>query len=239
MHKGICYKAAGNCPVFLTVLRVCIEIDSVNGIGLSRERYEVLVMDAGGSRCAAANRDLQEAKGGYETRTVTRIKRKIAELEAQAKQEEEGRTEEDIAAEVDWLKDPGTPSKRATQFVRTKAESWRTKTLIAKALDSIEKEKQHIVTEVNLTEAQMAKIIDYNSVLDSKISTVHEAVKTLNRMLTLLIRLLRDSINTAPAAQPATTAADQPESLEAMQAKVDRHVREIGLDTIGQMGKYI
>lgn len=101
MHKGICYKAAGNCPVFLTVLRVCIKIDSVNGIGLIRERYEVFVMDAGGSRCAAANRDLQEAKGGYETRTVTRIKRKIAELEAQAKQEEEGRTEEDIAAEVD------------------------------------------------------------------------------------------------------------------------------------------
>lgn len=122
-------------------------------------------MDAGSCRCAAANQDLQDAKRGYDTRTASKNKRKVAELEAKAKQEEDGRTEEEIAEEVDWMKDPGTPSKRATQFVRTKAESWRTKTLIAKALESIEKEKQQIVNEVNLTEAQMAKIIDYNSSL--------------------------------------------------------------------------
>ena len=98
-------------------------------------------MEAGGSRCKAANRELQAARGGYETRTATRIKRKIAELEAQAKLEEGGRSDMEIAAKVNWLTDPGTPSKRATQFVRTQAESWRTKTLIAKALESIKKEK--------------------------------------------------------------------------------------------------
>ena len=94
------YQTLGVNLVIL-VAAFCIKIDSVNGIGLIRERYEVFVMDAGGSRYTAAKRDLQEAKGGYETRTVTRIKRKIAELEAQAKQEEEGRMEEDIAVEVD------------------------------------------------------------------------------------------------------------------------------------------
>lgn len=240
MHKGIRYKVAGNLSVSLKLIQVSIGNETVDRICLSRKRHEVLGMEAEGSRCAAANRDLQEAKGGYETRTAARIKRKIAELEAQAKQEEEGRTEEEVAGEVDWLKDPGTPSRRATQFVRTKVESWRTKTLIAKALESIEKEKQHIVTEVNLTEAQMAKIVDYNSALDNNISTVHEAIQTLNRKLTLLIRLLRDTINTAtPTPKPAPTEEDQPEPIEAIQEKVDRHVREIGLDTIAQMGKYI
>ena len=54
------------------------------------------------------------------------------------------------------------------------------------------------MTEVNLTEAQMAKLIDYNSSLDGHISTVHEAVQTVNKKLTLLIRLLRDTVNPTP-----------------------------------------
>lgn len=242
-HHGFHYKNMGNCPVLLIVLQVRVKSGSAHKSGLSRASHESLAMEAGGSRCTAANRDLQEARGGYETRTATRIKRKMADLEAQAKLEEGGRMNMEIAAEVNWLTDPDTPTKRATQFVRTQAESWRTKTLIAKALESIEKDRQHIVIEVNLTEDQMAKIIDYNSSLDSKINTVTEAVKTLNRMLMLLIRLLKDSINTAPAAQPATSAANhaaqpatsvanKPGSLEEMQAKVDSHVRDIGLDTI-------
>jgi len=89
----------------------------------------------------------------------------------------------------------------------------------------------------------MAKIIDYNSSLDSKITSVNEAIKTHNRMLRLLIQLLKNSINTSPATQPATSSANhaaqpatsavfQPASLEEMQAKVDSHVRDIGLDTI-------
>ena len=138
------------------------------------------------------------------------------------------------------MKDPGTPSKMATQFVRTKVESWRTKTLIAKALESMEKERQHVVTEVNLTEAQMAKIIDYNNSLDSRITTVQEAIQTVNRKLTLLIRLLRDTTNPAPGTpQPATIEMQENDSMAAMQARMDSHVRQMGLDTISQMGKFI
>lgn len=47
-------------------------------------------MDAGGSRCAAANQDLYEAKRGYETRATAKHKRKVADLEDKVKQEERG-----------------------------------------------------------------------------------------------------------------------------------------------------
>lgn len=197
-------------------------------------------MDASGCRNDAANQDLLEARQGYETRAAARNKRKVEELEAQVKQAEDGRTVEEIAAEVDWLRDPGTPSKRATQFVRTKAESWRTKMLIAKALETVEKEKQNIVTEVIVTDEQMGKIINYNNTLEGRINTVHEAVQVVNRKLTLLIQILRDTVNAAPgASQPAKTGAEENETLEAMQARMNTHMRQMGLDTISQMGKFI
>lgn len=71
-------------------------------------------MEEVGCRCAAAKQDLLEAERGYETRAAARNKRKVAELEAKVKQAEEGRMGEEITEELDWLRDPGTPSKRAT-----------------------------------------------------------------------------------------------------------------------------
>lgn len=59
------------------------------------------------------------------------------------KKEEVQRQEGIIVEEVDWLHDPGTHSKRATQYVWTKAESWRIKTRLAKSLDLKEEGKQH------------------------------------------------------------------------------------------------
>lgn len=155
-------------------------------------------MKEGNSHCEAANRELQAARRGYETRTVTRIKRKMAELEAEAKREEGGRSEMGIAAEVDWVTDPGTPAKRATQFVRTKAECWRMKTLIAKSLESVT--EVNLTTQVNLTTEQMARITDNNSSLDIKLTAVNESIKTQNRLIMLLIQLLKNSIGIAPVA---------------------------------------
>jgi len=37
--------------------------------------------------------------------------------------------------EMDWILNPGTMTTRATQFVRTQAEIWRMKTMLAKALN--------------------------------------------------------------------------------------------------------
>jgi len=116
---------------------------------ISWDEHRVQVMDAGSCRCSAANQELRVVQKMYETRTASRNKRKVAELEAKVKEEEAQRTEENVAGEVDWIEDPGTPSKRATQYVRTKAESLRIKTLLSRALESKDKEKQHVVNEVN------------------------------------------------------------------------------------------
>lgn len=80
-------------------------------------------MDTGSCRSSAVNQELQTAKKMYETRTSAKNKRNISDMEASVKEEERLCTEEDVAGEVDWLQDPGTASKRATQFVRMQAES--------------------------------------------------------------------------------------------------------------------
>lgn len=86
----------------------------------------------------------------------------------------------------------------------------------------------------------MAKIIDYNSSLDRRITTVHEAVETVNKKLTLLIRMLRNTVCPDRSKQQhTTTEVQENEPIEALQAKVDKHVLEVGLDTISHMGKFI
>jgi len=108
----------------------------------SQEARGNFFMDSEGCRSITANMELQTARDMYETRTVSKNKRKISALQASVKAEELSRTEEDIAQEVNWLQDLGIASNRATQFVRTQAESWRIKTLLARALDSREEVKQ-------------------------------------------------------------------------------------------------
>lgn len=71
----------------------------------------------------------------FERRTSQRNKRKVIDLETSAQEEEAKLSDQQLSQEVDWLHDPGTPSTWATQFVRTQAEAWRMKTMLAKALD--------------------------------------------------------------------------------------------------------
>jgi len=113
------------------------------------------------------------------------------ELEASAKEEDLQRTEDDIAGEVDWLLDPGTASKRATQFIRTQAESWKVKTLLAKALESKEEVQQHSKREVSISDEQLNNMLEIYKSLDAKISAVHGVAELVNKKLTLLIKLLR------------------------------------------------
>lgn len=191
-------------------------------------------------RCSAANQELGWAKHVYETRMASKHKRKIAEWEAKVKSEEDDRAEDSIAEEVAWIKDPGTLSKRATQLVRTKEESLRVKTLLAKALEAINEDKEQVVKEINLTDSQMSKIVDYHNSLDGRISMVHEEVHMINKKLTLLIRILRDTVHPEPVKQkPAATEVLENEPIENIQTKVDRHVFEVGMDTISHMGKYV
>jgi len=192
-------------------------------------------------RCTAANNELHSARHAYETRTATSSKRKLAELNAKVKLEEGSRSEEDIAAAVDWLEDAGTSSKWATQFTRTKVESWRVKTLLAKALEAMEEKKAIEVKEFNLTEAQMSQIIDYHNALAQRISLLQGEVETITKMLTVLIQILKNVVHPdrrqPQPAQPAQTVVQDNVSLENIQAQVEKHVFEVGMDKVTFMGK--
>jgi len=195
-------------------------------------------MDSGNCRSINANRELHTAQKIYETRTTARRKRKIAELEASVKEETVQWYEEEIAGEVDWLPDPGTPSKRATQFVRTQAESWKLKTLLARALDSKDSCSPSSSKGKSTTDVNLEQLRELYKILDFKISAAHEVAETVNKNLTLLIRLLRQTINSNPPhhaskqqAQPRDT-----HSLQSIQERVDKHVLEVGLDTISHIG---
>lgn len=234
----LCYKYRTRDPPHINLALMPGE----SKIRSSERRNDRAVMEGSGSRSATAIQDLNEAKRGYETRAAARHKRKMNDLEDEVKREEDGRTDEEIAAEVDWLHDPGTPAKRATQFVRTQAESWRTKTLIAKALEAMEKERPKIITEVNLTDAQMAKILDFNNSLEGRINRAQEAIQVVDRKLTLLCRLLKDTVNQGPCTTQtpkASTLEKDEDILKDMQARVNSHTAQMGLDTISLMGKHI
>jgi len=127
-----------------------------------------------------------------------RKKHKIVVMEASVKEEEMQRSKENIAGEVDWLCDPSTHSKRETQFLRTKAESWRIKTLLAKALDSLDDGKQHSERADLSPEAYLKKLHEIHEALDGKISSVGEAVEIVNKKLTLLIKFLRQTLSPDP-----------------------------------------
>lgn len=197
-------------------------------------------MEAGSCTCSAANRELRTAQNMYETRATARSKHKVAELEASVKKEEAQRQEGIIAEEVDWLHDPGNPCKRATQYVRTKAESWRIKTLLAKALDSKEEGKQRSGKGNSTSEDQSANFHEIHDSLDRKITTVQEAVEIVNKKLTLLIRLLQQTLSPDPLMQEQKMKeAKEFQSMQDMHAKVDKHVLDVGLDTVSQIGGFL
>ena len=80
----------------------------------------------------------------YETRTSQWNKCKFIDLEAMVQEEEKKLSDQQIGKEVDWILNPGTVNTHATQFVRTQAESWRMKTLLAKALGTQEEHAEQL-----------------------------------------------------------------------------------------------
>jgi len=159
-------------------------------------------------------------------------------MEAAVKEEERPRTEEDIAREVDWLMDPGTTSRRATQFVRTQVESWRIKTLLARALESRDEGNQHSQGENLISEAQLKGLYEICEALDKKISAVHEVAETVNKKLTLLIKLLRQTLSPAPPSSDGKQQEPPKEihNYRSLQERVDKDVLEQGLDIASRFG---
>jgi len=147
-----------------------------------------------GCRNQSANNDLRLAREMYERRTSERNKRKIIDLEASAQEEESKLSDHQLSQEVNWLQDPGMTSTRATQFVRTQAEAWRMKTILAKAMDVQVKQAEQLRTLQQFA-ATMTK--EHMAVVQSsefKLTALHEEVDTISRKLTVLIKLLRKNI---------------------------------------------
>lgn len=147
-----------------------------------------------GSRNKSANNDLQQAREMYERRTLQRNKRKIIDIEATVQDEESKLSDQQIGKDVDWLQDPGTLSTRATQFVRTQAKSWRMKTLLAKAIDI---QGEHAEQLRKLQQFVETMSHDHMAVVESsefKLSAIHQQVDTMDKKLTVLIKLLRQTI---------------------------------------------
>ena len=141
--------------------------------------------------------------------------------------------------EVDWLIDPGTPAKRATQFVHTKAESWRIKTLLAKALDAKEDGKQRSGKGHPASENQSANPQEIHESLDRRITAVQEGVEIVNKKLTVLIRLLRQTLSPDPLLQDQRMKEAQDfHSMQEVQAKVDKHILDVCLDTASRIGGF-
>jgi len=196
-------------------------------------------MEASKCRCAGATQDLRNAQSMFVTRASTRSKRKIAELEAKVKQEEETTQEGKVDGEVDWICDTGTPAKRTTQFVRTKAESWRMKTLLAKALDMKDADKQNTEKEQPPLNGHLGNTSASQEYMDRRISAIQEGVEIVNKKLTLLIRLLRQTISPDPVVQEQKMKEAQNfHSMQDLQDKMDRHFLDVGLDITSRLGGF-
>lgn len=217
-------------------------------ICINRERYQIkqgslreLIQSMAEPNCicAGAAKDLRNAQNMYVTRASSRSKRKIAELEAKVKQDEEITQEGNRTREVDWICDPGTPAKRTTQLVRTKAESWRMKTLLAKALDMKEAAQQNMEKERPSPNELPGSSSAYQVQMERRLSGLEDGVELINKKLTLLIRLLRQTISPDPLVQEQKMKEAQNfSSMQDIQDKVDRHVLDVGLDITSRMGGF-
>lgn len=70
-------------------------------------------------------------------------------------------------------------------------ESWKIKTLLAKALESKDNQTHYSGQDVLGSKDILVHLHEIHKSLDLKISEVHDKAETVNKKLTLLIRLLR------------------------------------------------
>lgn len=154
---------------------------------------EAIMADAS-SRSRSASRDLQRAKEAFEKSTSQEGKRKIIGLEIYAREEENMLSDEQLSKEVDWIIDPGTPSTRETQFSRTQVECWRMKTMLAKAMEVQGEQADQLRTLQKFAETMTN---DHMAVVESsefKLSGILHDVDTINKKLSVLIKLLQQGI---------------------------------------------
>lgn len=186
-------------------------------------------MEGEGSSSTSVNKDLKTARDMYETRMSLKNKHKIIDLEAMVQEKEKKLSEEDIEKEVDWLQDPGTVTKRAMQFVRTQAESWRMKTLLAQALSMQENNKDQLQNDKPVSEAQLQNFYAILESLDFKISALEQEVDSISKKMTVLIKLLSHTLDreTRHTENPKYDQWDELHGQQSKQVQADISVLEL------------
>lgn len=109
---------------------------------------------------------------------------------------------------------------------------------MARALDSKDEGKQHSKREDLIYEAHLKRLYEIYETLDLKILAVHEVAETVNKKLTLLIKLLQQTLSLDPLLSAGQQQAPPKEehSYQFMQARVDKHVLDQGLDIVSRFG---
>jgi len=94
--------------------------------------------------------------------------------------------------EVEWVQDPGMATTRATQFMCTQAETWRMKTMLAKAMSM---QGAHIDQAHEAISVITTDHIVRLEAFDFKLSALVQQVDTLSQKVTVLISLLRHTFS--------------------------------------------
>lgn len=103
------------------------------------------------------------------------------------KEEEEKLDQEDMVKEVDWVEDLGTVTTRETQFVRTRTEMWRLKTMLAKAL-SMQGDSANQLRLAHQTLSSSNE--EHAAILESlefKMSSMEQQLDTLSKKFMVLL----------------------------------------------------
>ena len=155
----------------------------------------------------------------YETKTSQRNKRKLNELESSVKAEEAQVSDQQLGKEVNWLQDPGNTFTRATQFVRTQAEAWRMKTMLAKVLEAQEEQDERVQKLKRQMDAMEHNHMCLVESIEFKLSSLDQQADTINKKLTVLIKLMRNVVGTegitgetsgVPPSNPPKQGSGQP-----------------------------
>ena len=96
-----------------------------------------------------------------------------------------------LETDMDWISNPGTTTARATQFVRTQAEIWRMKTMLAKVLRMQSEDIRKAHQAISLVSTENSAKLD---AMEFNFSALTQGVKILSHKLGVLINLLKLSI---------------------------------------------
>lgn len=99
--------------------------------------------------------------------------------------------------------------------------------------------KKHIGKEYPAPDDQPGNHTASHESLERRISAVQEGVEVVNKKVTLLIRFLGQTLSPDPLVQEQRVKEAQNfQSMQELQDKVDKHILDVGLDIASRMGGF-